>query len=672
MTRLTLLLAFLFAVACGHGSPPETPPGLPSTPPVPILEYEIMADPAAVASLSVSDPNTTKLIVTASYHGTESITVEYISIGISVGAKEADLVPLQYNKVIDFAFKPEWKPYSAHPYPEDGYVTFNLLPSSGSTHTFNNGDTVTFRFENVKINTVAGPANIKITEGSTGDPTEIKTLSKLPQGSALENLTFSAKPTVVNPNDPAVHVTWSNGPAAATYQLKYYTQEDGTKTIPLSGGNGEYPAKKDPGIKLEHDTFFYLIATYQGSSETLFFPVTVKVTPGIAKFTGEFSLKGGLLLSWHADNADYCLITGDTGEQAPSVTDYQIIPTKAKPLLSTYTLTAVGSGGQVEKTLELAWGVDAPGSPVKVGKWPAAVAVSPDGATFAVANNNDDTVSVLNTKTLQAVEGSPANAGLDPSSVAFSADGELLFVTNQADDASAVTVLNTDTLQPAGGSPVKVGENPEWVAVSPDQPKIFVTNAYDCTVSVLDTKTLKPVKGSPVKVGEGPTIACLTGVAVSPNPARVFVANTTSGTVPVLDTETLSPVKGSPVKVDGGPRFIAISPDHTRAFVTATGDGISVLDTQTLQITTTLEVDSWGVAVSPDGARLFVTNPDTDTVSVLNTKDPDHIATDVTVNVGRTPVNLAVSPDGTRIFVTNGKDGTVSVLIPSGLTPVSD
>ncbi len=137
-------------------------------------------------------------------------------------------MPKHYDQDVVFAYTPDWELDETHPRLSGGYVTFNLIPRSGSTHTFKGGDTVTFTFKNVTINAVAGAAKVQITEGSSGDPSEITKLHKLPPGSNMAGITFLAEPHVVAANDPEVHVVWS-GPSTATYELEYYPTGRGTR-----------------------------------------------------------------------------------------------------------------------------------------------------------------------------------------------------------------------------------------------------------------------------------------------------------------------------------------------------------------------------------------------------------------------------------------------------------
>ena len=107
------------------------------------------------------------------------------------------------------------------------------------------------------------------------------------------------------------------------------------------------------------------------------------------------------------------------------------------------------------------------------------------------------------------------------------------------------------------------------------------------------------------------------------------------------------------------PTQVAVSPDGARAYVTASGAGtVSVIDTATNTVTTTIPVGTNPTAVTlpPHGLRL---NTGAGTVSVINTA-ANTVAT--TITVGTQPYSIALSADGTRAYVTNTGSGTVSVI----------
>ena len=85
-----------------------------------------------------------------------------------------------------------------------------------------------------------------------------------------------------------------------------------------------------------------------------------------------------------------------------------------------------------------------------------------------------------------------------------------------------------------------------------------------------------------------------------------------------------------------------------------------------------------GVAVTPDGTRVYVANYVTNTVSVIARPGNTVVAT---VAVGNGPGGIAVTPDGTHAYVTIGSN-SVSVIatatntvvglpIPVGFSPLA-
>ena len=109
------------------------------------------------------------------------------------------------------------------------------------------------------------------------------------------------------------------------------------------------------------------------------------------------------------------------------------------------------------------------------------------------------------------------------------------------------------------------------------------------------------------------------------------------------------------------PVSIAITPNGAKVYIANELDNtVSVYAPATQQIIRTIPVGSLptGIAISPDGTRVYVMNRGSDSVSVISTTTDQVIAT-VIVDSG--PVGIAISPDGKRAYVTNSLN-TVSEL----------
>ena len=101
---------------------------------------------------------------------------------------------------------------------------------------------------------------------------------------------------------------------------------------------------------------------------------------------------------------------------------------------------------------------------------------------------------------------------------------------------------------------------------------------------------------------------------------------------------------------------VAVTPDGTRAYVTNfNSNTVSVINTATNTVTATIAVGANpdGVAITPNGATIYVANSGNGTgtnVSVINTASNTVTAT---VTVGSGPDGIAVTPNGANAYVTN-------------------
>src|ERR1035437_3402445 len=96
------------------------------------------------------------------------------------------------------------------------------------------------------------------------------------------------------------------------------------------------------------------------------------------------------------------------------------------------------------------------------------------------------------------------------------------------------------------------------------------------------------------------------------------------------------------------------------------GSSVSVISTATNTVTATVKLgdEPAGVAITPDGTYVYVTDG-AGSVSVINTAT--NMVTGSTA-VGKEPGGVAVTPDGAYVYVTNLASNTVSVINTATLT----
>ena len=277
-----------------------------------------------------------------------------------------------------------------------------------------------------------------------------------------------------------------------------------------------------------------------------------------------------------------------------------------------------------------------------VGHFPQGVAVSPDGTRVYVANmgatSGSGTLSVINAAVTPPSVTATVRVGGFPSAVAVAPGGTKVYVTNSF--SNTVSVINAQSSPPAVKTTVAVGKGPTGVAVSPDGKRV-IANSSANTVSVINATKLTPSVSATVAVGIGPN-----GVAVSPDGKRVYVANQSSDTVSVIDTTTTPPSVAATVAFETNtfPFQLVFSPDGTRVYVANAGGGVWVVDATAnppSRLTfITVGAGPSGIAITPDGAVVYVVNNGVSSVSLISTISNSVVAT---IPVGTNPSSVVLS-----------------------------
>ena len=310
--------------------------------------------------------------------------------------------------------------------------------------------------------------------------------------------------------------------------------------------------------------------------------------------------------------------------------------------------------------------IDPAGESVAFEGRPVDLALSPDETVLAVKNRNEIVLIDAATREIAQKLRLP-KGGASWTGVAWSRDGSKVWTTSTdgtlrsaARQADGTFDWADEFAMPApavGGSPA-----PSGFAVDEDAGVAYVALSRNNSVAVVDLTSGETE--TEIAVGIAPYTALLVG-------GKLYVTNW-GGRQPV-DGDTTGPTSGSRAVVD------------PETGVASSGT-VSVIDLATRSVAAEIDVDLHpsGMAVSPDGTRLYVANANSDTVSVIETA-----AGTVVGRLGAKPLPelpfgsapnaLAVSPDGATLYVANGGNNAVAVidvadetvlgLIPTGWYP---
>jgi YVTN family beta-propeller protein len=324
------------------------------------------------------------------------------------------------------------------------------------------------------------------------------------------------------------------------------------------------------------------------------------------------------------------------------------------------------------------------GTHIEVNDRPLGMVVSPDGSLLAVvagSNFNPRALHIIDLRTRALKQTIPiANSFVG---VAFSPAGDTIYVGGGASNDVKIFKATAGAFVADGTIPISGGPQPSGLTLNGDGTRLYVALNQTNEVAVIDTATRTVTR---VKTGTYPYTAVVSGdgkkVYVSnwggriPGPGDftdgqnpVVVDRRTgipsTGTVSVLDTATNTVVK----QIDVGlhPTGMAVSPSGDRVYVTnANSDTVSAIDTASDQVVRTLHVGGGGtqrplllggapnaIAVSPNGQTLFVANAAQNAVAVVDAKGGDDAVRGM-IPTGWYPAAVALSLAGDQLFVASG------------------
>lgn len=267
--------------------------------------------------------------------------------------------------------------------------------------------------------------------------------------------------------------------------------------------------------------------------------------------------------------------------------------------------------------------------------------------------------------------------GGTPYGLAIAPNSKFILTTQLTGNAVARAPLPARTY----GTFISVGNTPPHVAINPASTRAYVPNQLGHSVSILDLTTDQVIATLPL-AGEGYNVAVHPNgslVYITTNIGRMYVLSTASntltdsldldpadnglafgkgnllfvssllsGTVTAINTAT-NRVVGQLV-TGGRPQRMAVDPGSNELYVANEILGLDIWNLTTRTRVTTVAMDAYGLALSPDNAKVYVSGPLTGTLTIVNRATR---TVDTTISVGGRPRNIAFLPNGRRAAVTN-------------------
>ncbi len=244
-----------------------------------------------------------------------------------------------------------------------------------------------------------------------------------------------------------------------------------------------------------------------------------------------------------------------------------------------------------------------------------------------------------------------------PTWLQFNIAGTILYAATDQNYVLIYDVLHNNVLVGSIQTPAP----PTDLALSPDGKWLFITYGGIGGVLVVDTQKNIPVNNIEIPPMSNGELGIPMAVVASKDGNRIFVAlsSPNSGEVISIDVFTKQPSARAPVGAQ--PTGMAISPDGRRLYVANYNSAtVSVLSTSPLSLITNVPVgvSPTKLVCSPDGRRVYVTCKGSNTVSIVSSMGTPAGQ----ISVGKEPIGIGITSDGSKLYVANHGEGTVSII----------
>lgn len=247
--------------------------------------------------------------------------------------------------------------------------------------------------------------------------------------------------------------------------------------------------------------------------------------------------------------------------------------------------------------------------------------------------------------------GAPIKIGKTPGSIVLTPSRKTAYVTNNGGGVSVID-LATNTVTDTVADP----NLPTGIDISPNGATVYVANTKPAGVTAISTATNSATTTALPTVGGG------YGIAAAANGQDVYLTAFSSSdqNLYVLDAATMAIKQTIPTGSHN--KGITMSPDGKQLWIAANStDSVQVLSTSTNEIVATIPVGNMPerITFTPDGSQAWVANLGGKSVTVIDTATLQPTAT---YAAGLFPFSVAFNANGTMAYVTNsiGGKGTVS------------
>lgn len=329
---------------------------------------------------------------------------------------------------------------------------------------------------------------------------------------------------------------------------------------------------------------------------------------------------------------------------------------------------------------------------INVGVHPHSVILNEEGSFAFVSNQWSDTISIIDLVTSKVVD--TLKTGNGPSGLSFSADRKFLYVVNTF--GSDLSIIDLATKEER--KRLATGSDPTGTALSPDGKVLYVTSRraniaqygepFVSDMTLVSDSTQKVIEHTKIESAH-----IMENVAFTPSgDLAILTLIRPKNLIPTLQVEggwmmthgigiieqkeegkVIQLLLDEPNTYYSDPFDIVISPDGKKAFVSSSGvDCISVISIDSIRtiladsspemlkrISNDLGMSSRfvikriptganpkGLALSPDGKRLYVAEQLEDNVAIINTESLETINS---INLGG-PKRITVARRGRRLF----------------------